>query len=205
MPLKHKTSAFLNVFLVVVLVIVFGYFAYSLYTAPQQLVERIPVATESVQEMRLEQLPKLDEKYASKTISYYDPDYGYRIRYPVGYSIQLEPAFTIRLRIAAFYPPFSSEIMDLRILRPDELTPQLIRASATSEGVVLTEYEQRGRKLYMTTIENDELAVDGQTIFVREAFYECPSYWIVFTAAISEPLAPDLELADYMISTLECG
>ncbi len=201
---KKKTSPFWNVALAVFVLAVFSYFAYSFYTAPEKLVSKIPLPAKDPDVQRSEFLAGLEAKYGSNTLAYYDQQYGFKMKYPIGYVATVDPILGIRLRISAFYPPFSSEIMDVRVVNANELSAQGIRASASLENVSVAEYTQKGHSIYLVSLRQPDPVEENQQVFIRQAYLQCPNYWLVFVGAFSEPLVPDLELADYLIASMEC-
>lgn len=204
MPLRKKTSPFWNVALVLVLVLAFAYLAYLTYAKPSKVAAALPIPTVSAQEQHDALVSGFHDKYYAKTMAYVDPDYGFKMRYPIGYAADVDPVPGVRLRFSAFYPPLSSEILDVRVLNASDLDAQSVRDSAAQANATALELEQNGRPLFLVNLQQPDPSDGNQSVTVREAFYACPDKWLVFTAALSEPLAPDAELADYMISTMEC-
>ncbi len=94
--------------------------------------------------------------------------------------------------------------MDVRVFEPSAMDSELIQSSAAKANTTAVKYIQNGNSLYEYSFKQANFANENESILIRQAFYQCPDHWLAFVAAFSEPLAPDLELADYMISTLEC-
>ncbi|MFH1199785.1 MAG: hypothetical protein V1708_01835 [Candidatus Micrarchaeota archaeon] len=211
MPAKEKqakrVSSASNVIIAVMLVAGAAVLAYYAFLAPQQpkVLEQTPLFRPNATALRQAEVARLESKYFIKTIEYFDQNDSFSIRYPIGYSAQLDPTLDIRLRFSAYYAPYSSEIFDVRVIDADQLNAQKIIDSAVSANTTADSFLQDGKDLFIVNLALANPVDANDTVFVKQAYYHCPDYWLVYVAGISAPLAPDLELADYMVSTMRCG
>ncbi len=203
---QKRASPAANVLLTILLLVAVAVVVYYAYFAPQppKVISQIPFLRPNETAVRDAAAAKLDEKYRLNTLEYYDQNYSFSIRYPIGYNAIVDPTLDVRLRFSAYYPPFSAEIFDVRVIDKDVLDAEKIRASAVEANTTATTYIQDGKGLHVVSMRQQNPVDENDVIFVKQAYYECPNYWLVFVAAVSAPLAPDLELADYMVSTMRC-
>ncbi len=208
--MARKTSPGASLFLLAVIIAAFFVALYFLYSESFEGAS-LPatIFSKSPQQTKAEYLKAITEKYESKTIQYNDRYYEYKLRYPIGYDARMEPFPGIHQRFAAYYPPFSIELMDVRIVSRGELSEGDIIDSAEELETKLEQTKINGNTVYLMNLREDSLINENETVFVKQAFYDCTNstggtYWLSFTAGLSEALAPDLELVDYMINSVEC-
>ncbi|MEK6953963.1 MAG: hypothetical protein AABX01_03075 [Candidatus Micrarchaeota archaeon] len=211
MPSKKPNQPHFNLFLIVVIIALFGVGIYILISAqkgptaiiPTKLLNKDPVVEKK------EYLQALNAKYEPDTLEYVDSPYGYKLRYPIGYDAVIEPFPGIHQRFAAFYPPVSMELIDIRIFKPTELSSSTIEAAAKEFKTIPAKEKIGGKDAFIINAKVPSITDELEDVYIKQAFYECSNssnfrYWLSFTAGISEALAGDLELADYMIHSVEC-
>ena len=204
-----KTSKFRNVLLLLLVVFLFLFVFYQNVYKREAVITRAPLTVDQILGTREETIAGLDDKYAGKTIEYYDQDFGFSILYPIGYSAVQEPAPGIKARFSAYSVPFQAEIFDVRLLNYSDITAGDIRNAAKESKATVLEGKQNARPFYAYTAFEESAISENETLLVRQAFLECRDlddkpYWLSFTAAFTSALTPDLELAEYMISSVKC-
>ncbi|MFH0971526.1 MAG: hypothetical protein V1835_03075 [Candidatus Micrarchaeota archaeon] len=210
MAAKKNANPGFNLFLILVVIALFIvslYFIYSSRNQPE--VKPVVIFGKSQTQQKADLMAALKAKYDSKTIEYYDQDYGFKVRYPIGYDAVKEPFPGFTVRFVTYYPPFSVEIYDVRVVNDTELSENVIYSEMKKVDVAVSKETINGRMAYLSNTQDINPANENQTIYLKQAFYDCKTtagkpYWISFTAALTEELSPDLELAEYMIRTLEC-
>lgn len=208
---KKRVSAGFNLFMVAVVVAMFAVSIYFLYLAQKGPTVIIPTSIfkKTPEVEKREMLESMEKKYSGKFIGYEDAVYGYKLKYPIGYDARIDPFYDIHQRFVAYYPPFSIELMDIRILNPGEASEAEIKGLANSLNTPLNTQTINGKTAYTFTASQPSLSEDNESVYIRQAFFRCANssgynYWLSYTAAISEQLSPDLEVAEYMIQSIQC-
>ena len=214
-----KTGKWMNLIPIVVLIGVFAYLIYNTYTETQKsgltTEFRNPLEKpKTPTEIRLENFKNLEKKYNDKTIEYYDQDYGFSMRYPIGYGVAEQPFAEVEVRFGAFYPPFDYEWIDVRPLNESYYTSGAIESTlaelAGKENIGWhKEQGANGASNYFSSFKQAEVIADNETVYTRMAFYGCKDlfgkpYWLSIISAVSQNLAPDLEVVEYMEGTVTC-
>lgn len=194
-----------------IIAIIIAIFAVSIYFIYRERASSTPVVLfgKSSTQQKAELMQALSAKYEPKTLQYIDQSYGYKIRFPIGYDAIMNPFPEIHQRFAAFYPPYSMELIDVRIIPDGELSESDLSAAAAEAKTPLTREVINGNPAYLLNSQELSLIDENETIYIKQAFFGCEyangsKYWLSLTAGISEALAPDLELVEYMIRTVEC-
>lgn len=210
MATKKKSGPGINLFLILIIFGVFVGAGYFLYQEGQKNPGgQIVIGGKSKEQTSREYMEALTAKYGEKTIQYIDTTYGYKIRFPIGYEAKIDPFPDIHQRFVAYYPPYSIELYDIRILKPSELSESDILDGAKEGKIPLVQEKIAGKTAYLINSKEQNLINENETIYLRQAFFNCQTpqgkaYWLSFTAGISEALVGDVEVADYMIRTIEC-
>lgn len=142
-------------------------------------------------------------------LTYADPDGQFSFSYPVGYGLDYYEAANGE-KTATVYLDFPGAAENFEFVA---LARKLSEAEIKS---VKDSFEPGEVKSFKTTavngrpatLLNTEVGEEGLSIFTRQAFIECENdkgaYTVVITGAIPSNLAPDVALADYMISSFRC-
>lgn len=142
-------------------------------------------------------------EHGDKMLSYRDDEYGFTIRYPVGYAAMFAPDAGIRLRFMALGPGTNSEVIDVAVVNgtPEEaftdLDDQLFEKETREELTV------NNRRLLLIKGETSD-PVFEEPAFARLAVFDCGNYTAAINAFVPRLLLKDLELVDYMIYSFEC-
>ncbi len=139
-------------------------------------------------------------------LAYTDAQYGFSLKYPVGYAIVFQPDLFVQVRVIALQYASSAEVYDVSVFEAQDAERAFIDAKNALEGKLLEEKQLtiNGRKAFLlnSLVENP---VDGdEKLFARQAFYDCGTYTALFTGIIPLGLSDDLGLADYMIYEFKC-
>ncbi|MBI5225571.1 hypothetical protein HY989_06910 [Candidatus Micrarchaeota archaeon] len=207
---SSRHSPGFNLFLILVIISLFIVAMYFLYTEKNRpLSKQVVLLGKSKDQLAADYLKALETKYADKTILYEDPVFGYKLRYPIGYDAVVAPYPDIHQRFAAYYPPFSMELIDIRLLKSSEITEKDIQESAKELKTTYLKETINGNTVYLFSSREQSIIDENDSIFVKQAFFSCKDiagkpYWLSFTGGVSEALAPDLDLVEYMIRTLKC-
>ena len=211
MAAKKRTGAGFNLFLTVVIIALFGVGIYFLTRAQEGPTSIIPakLTIKNPEADRQEYLSGIKAKYDAQTLEYVDETYGYKLRFPVTYQSVMQPFPGIHQRILALAPPFNMELMDVRILSPVELNEAAINEGAEEFKVPVKRETINGKPAYLISVEDVSPLEETEKMYFRQAFIDCKNatgfkYWFSFTVGISQALAADLELTDYMIHSVEC-
>ncbi|MFH1751086.1 MAG: hypothetical protein ABH863_05380 [Candidatus Micrarchaeota archaeon] len=208
---RRSNQAAFNLFLIAAIIALFGVGIYLLMQAQKGPTSIVPakLIVKNPEKDKQAYLDAINAKYEPGTLQYEDRMYGYKLRYPIGYDAVLEPFPGIHQRFAAFYPPFSMELIDIRILTPADLTVNGVLDAAKEFNAPVNTQTINGKQAYLISTKLPSLTDDLEDTYIRQAFFQCKNstgfqYWLSYTAGISEALSADLELADYMIYSIEC-
>ncbi|MFH1106921.1 MAG: hypothetical protein V1787_03420 [Candidatus Micrarchaeota archaeon] len=206
MAREKRVSPSANAFWTIILIVALAVGAYFLFLAPQppKFVSTLPFIKPDAGAARAAQVSLLAAEYDPRSLEYFDQNYSFSLRYLQGYLADLDPFPSVRVRFSAYHPPYSAEIIDVRVVESGELSDVKIGEAAAEENASLASYPQDGRTVYVLSMAMQNPVDGNERIFIRQAYLQCPSNWVVLVAAISEPLVPDLDLVDYMISTMRC-
>ncbi|MBI5229185.1 hypothetical protein HY991_03675 [Candidatus Micrarchaeota archaeon] len=159
-----------------------------------------------------EKLVSFEKKYQENLITYYDSEYGFSVRYPIGYMVFAYPIFGVHVRFQADFRGFSSEVIDVRVINSTDQAKNAFRENlkefAGKELLEQKETTVNGRNAFI--LKAKKALEEGEDVFYfTEAFYECvlpnkEGYSLSLVAAIPEGLLADQQLIDYMVYSLKC-
>jgi hypothetical protein len=187
------------------LVVVFFAAWYSFFGGAKQAedVTKMILGGKSVSEQKI----VLEEKYGSMLISYSDPEFGFKIRYPLGYEAfflngtDLDP----RVRFLLNYPDSSSLVVDVRAGTEslEQITDSIFGEYTREEFPKKESAEISGRRAVLIKANSTSEFTD-ERIFFKHAIYDCGAYRVYVNALIPEMLSPEGEVIDLMLYSFEC-
>jgi hypothetical protein len=153
----------------------------------------------------------------SQFIWYNDSDYGFALKYPLGYQVANAELEGARVRIMAHYPYTSSEVIDTMVSqekRAGDLLnesiaqvtdPQAFGANVSKQG----ETKSIQGKIAYYAFGSFVNELTDETIFFRQYAFDCQKpdgspYSALLVAAIPDKFTPDLEMVDYMAGEFKC-
>lgn len=193
--------------LLIVLALAYFAFAFATNTLPEPVKNALGI--KNSQEQRAQEFKS---SYEDRIITYTDEVYGFQVNYPVGYTAEKDPEFGTRFRATAFVPGFSSEVLDVYVSNSSftETDFKEINDAIASQNSVQFSGKKtiNGREVYLLNTRNESEFTD-EIIFTRNAFYNCKApdgqaYSAAVVFVVPEVVAPDIELADYVIASFEC-
>ncbi len=152
------------------------------------------------------------EAHATEMLSYTHPNWGYTVKYPVGYYAEAEPDFDTSFRATANSPVSTAELIEVRVAERVFTEKDFEdAASAFGEGELVSRYSgsSNGKKIFV--FQSKSASPETQEkISLRTAVYsECVApdgtrYTAVLLALVPDVLGEDLDLADYAIYSFTC-
>ncbi len=189
--------------LIVLLIIIFGIWLFF-FNGFQTLGVKSPIKTI----FYTDSLKKAAESYnfsmGSNFISYRDYNYGFELKYPIGYSATLAPEPNVYLRFLAADPSGLAEDIDVNVLLTKDaksIFETNTKDVPKSKVIIKQEKQINGNKAYLVYYNDN---IEGLPIISHYTTISCKNYTLEIIGIIPEDLADDSSLVNYMIHSVKC-
>jgi len=156
-------------------------------------------------------LADFDAAHGQDFIWYNDTNNSFAFKYPIGYSINLQPDEVTYLRLSAFNPYGISETFDVLLLDSPytqaDFEDNAAKFPASDSGMRLELLSKKaaqinGRTAYVFYV-NQTYGTD-EPVFVESAVVNCDGYAADLISHVPLSALPDRAVAEYMIGSFRC-
>ncbi|MFH0835457.1 MAG: hypothetical protein V1881_03875 [Candidatus Micrarchaeota archaeon] len=148
------------------------------------------------------------DENAGRFVTFTDPDYGFAVKYPIGFAADYNITDGPRLSARAVMDDNLFEIIEANV--QDVPLPHFGQTMA-SQGITLSNMRNTtisGKEAVLFDASGTE-PVSGEAYYGKWAFLDCATpagkrYTLGVTAAVSASLTSDLRMIDYVIYSVKC-
>lgn len=134
----------------------------------------------------------------------YSDELGFEIEYPASFkAVKASDSFNpVRVGFAASSEG-SAEVVEIAIATDsvETLKSDLISALSSTERQTL----RQGTAFGKASVVSFETQIAGESVYARQAYFECSAYNAILTALVPASFNQDLKAVNYMVSTFECS